>query len=212
MPHIVLLGDSIFDNASYTSGGPDVISQVREILPQDWKATLLAVDGSVTLNVADQMQRLPHDATHLILSVGGNDALMKSEILNAPVRSTSEALSMFAAIAAQFEENYRLAVDACRRATLPLCLCTIYNGCFADPSFQRTVTTALKIFNDAILRVGFELKLPMIDLRFVCSCTADFANPIEPSSMGGAKIARAIVNVVSGAKGDMSSARVFVDT
>lgn len=102
----------------------------------------------------------------MILSVGGNDALMKSEILNAPVRSTSEALCMFADIAAQVEENYRLAVDACRRATLPLCLCTIYNGCFADPSFQRTVTTALKIFNDAILRFGFELKLPMIDLRF----------------------------------------------
>jgi hypothetical protein len=49
MPHIVLLGDSILDNASYTSGGPDVISQVREILPKDWKATLLAVDGAVTL-------------------------------------------------------------------------------------------------------------------------------------------------------------------
>jgi hypothetical protein len=211
MPHIVLLGDSIFDNASYTRGGPDVISQVREILPKDWKATLLAVDGSVTLNVPDQMRRLPRDATHMILSVGGNDALMKSEILNAPVRSTSEALCMFAEMAALFEENYRRAVDACRRALLPLCLCTIYNGCFADPSFQRTVTIALTIFNDAILRVGFELRLPMIDLRFVCSCPADFANPIEPSSIGGARIARAIVNVVTGVKGDLSPARVFVD-
>jgi len=157
------------------------------------------------------MQRLPHDATHLILSVGGNDALMRSEILHAPVRSTSEALCLFADIAARFEEHYRLAVDACRRATLPLCLCTIYNGCFADPSFQRTVTMALTIFNDAILRVGFELRLPMIDLRFVCSCPADLANPIEPSSIGGARIARALVNVLSGAKGDMCPARVFVD-
>ena len=50
MPHIVLLGDSIFDNASYTSGGPDVISQVREILLKDWKATLLAVDGSPSMS------------------------------------------------------------------------------------------------------------------------------------------------------------------
>jgi hypothetical protein len=32
MPHIVLLGDSIFDNAPYTRGGPDVISQVRQLL------------------------------------------------------------------------------------------------------------------------------------------------------------------------------------
>jgi hypothetical protein len=26
--HIVLVGDTIFDNASYTRGGPDVVSQV----------------------------------------------------------------------------------------------------------------------------------------------------------------------------------------
>lgn len=29
MNHLVLLGDSIFDNAAYTSGAPDVVHQVR---------------------------------------------------------------------------------------------------------------------------------------------------------------------------------------
>ena len=29
MPHVVLLGDSIFDNGAYTQGGPDVITQLR---------------------------------------------------------------------------------------------------------------------------------------------------------------------------------------
>lgn len=38
MPHIILLGDSIFDNLSYTEGGPDVISQVRELLPNGYAA------------------------------------------------------------------------------------------------------------------------------------------------------------------------------
>lgn len=210
MTHIVLLGDSIFDNASYTRGGPDVIAQVREILPTNWKASLLAVDGSVTLSVPDQLQRLPQDATHLILSVGGNDALMKSEILNTPARSTSEALTMLADVAGRFEENYRIAVDACLRPKLPLALCTIYNGCFDDRALQRTITTALKVFNDAILRVGFEFRLPMIDLRYICAFPADFANPIEPSSVGGAKIARAIVNLVSHAEHEAVAARVFL--
>jgi hypothetical protein len=45
MAHIVLLGDSIFDNGRYTMGGPDVISQVRQLLPVGWQASLLAVDG-----------------------------------------------------------------------------------------------------------------------------------------------------------------------
>jgi hypothetical protein len=53
------------------------------------------------------------------------------------------------------------------------------------------------VFNDVILRVAIEFGIPVIDLRFVCSSPADYANPIEPSSAGGAKIARAIVSLVS---------------
>jgi hypothetical protein len=71
MPHVVLLGDSIFDKAHYTSGGPDVVSQVRNSLPPGWNASLLAVDGSTTLNIPDQMEQLPGDCTHPVLSVGG---------------------------------------------------------------------------------------------------------------------------------------------
>ncbi|MGZ8470667.1 MAG: SGNH/GDSL hydrolase family protein, partial [Gemmatirosa sp.] len=33
MRHLVLLGDSIFDNAAYVRGGPDVVAQVRARLP-----------------------------------------------------------------------------------------------------------------------------------------------------------------------------------
>ncbi|HZS98994.1 MAG TPA: SGNH/GDSL hydrolase family protein [Terriglobales bacterium] len=210
MPHIILLGDSIFDNASYTRGGPDVIAQVRQLLPQGWKASLLAVDGSVTLNVPAQLEPLPQDASHLVLSVGGNDALMKSEILNTPVRSTAEALALLADVAGRFEENYREAVHACLQPNLPLGLCTIYNGRFDDVKFQRAVTTALKIFNDAILRVAFELGLPVIDLRFICTSVPDYANPIEPSSVGGAKIARAILNLASPPSGQTSRTEVFI--
>ena len=69
MAHIVLLGDSIFDNASYTKGRPAVISQVRQLLPTGWQASLLAVDGATTEKVPSQLQRLPPDASHLVLSV-----------------------------------------------------------------------------------------------------------------------------------------------
>ena len=44
---LVLLGDSIFDNAAYVPGRPAVIDQVRNRLRQGWRATLLARDGSV---------------------------------------------------------------------------------------------------------------------------------------------------------------------
>src|SRR5215218_670055 len=51
MNHVVLLGDSVFDNAAYVSGGPDVVTQLRGRLPSGWSATLAAVDGAVTASV-----------------------------------------------------------------------------------------------------------------------------------------------------------------
>jgi hypothetical protein len=187
MNHIVLLGDSILDNASYTGGGPEVIAQLRELLPNGWSASLLAVDGSTTANVPYQILRLPSDATHLILSVGGNDAIMSSDILLKPFSSAEKLLTKLADVSGHFEKNCRLAITACRKTGLPLTICTIYNGCFPDPEYQRLASTALMIFNDAILRVGFELGLTVIDLRFICSSVEDYANPIEPSSRGERK-------------------------
>jgi hypothetical protein len=92
MTHIVLLGDSIFDNSPYTAGGPDVISQVRQLLPEDWRASLLAVDGAMTKDVAFQLRRLPQDASHLVLSVGGNDALTSSSVLRTTADCTAQAV------------------------------------------------------------------------------------------------------------------------
>lgn len=201
MPHIVLLGDSIFDNASYTGGKPDVLSQLRNIVPPDWKATLLAVDGATTSGIPPQLAQLPPDATHLVLSVGGNDALGQSDLLDWPVRSTAQAFTMLADATRAFENAYRKAVALCLERNLPLTICTIYNGNFPDADFQKRATAAVAVYNDAIIRVGAENRLTVIELRRVCDKPEDYANPIEPSSTGGAKIARAILRVI-GHSGD----------
>jgi hypothetical protein len=57
MPHVVLLGDSIFDNSRYTLGEPDVISHLTKLLPNGWKATLLAVDGATSNEISAQLAR-----------------------------------------------------------------------------------------------------------------------------------------------------------
>lgn len=197
MPHLILLGDSILDNASYTEGGPAVITHVQEKIPEGWQATLLAVDGSTTEHIADQVRRLPSSASHLLLSVGGNDALLKAEVLDAPVDSSGEALLLLYDVAREFEASYRMAVKACLNLDLPFVVCTIYHGNFPDPSYQRRVIVALALFNDVIIRVATENRLKVIDLRLVCSEPEDYANPIEPSASGGAKIAQAIVMAVT---------------
>jgi len=198
MPHLVLLGDSIFDNGSYTGGGPDVIAQVRTHLPTGWKATLLAQDGAVTASIPAQLARLPLDASHLVLSIGGNDALQQSGILDMPARSTAQALTMLAAVVRDFEDRYVRAVDACLAARKFLVVCTIYNGNFADAGYQQRASTALALFNDAILRTAISRQLQVIELRQIINQSQDYANPIEPSSTGGDKLAIAISRIVTG--------------
>ena len=195
MSHVVLLGDSIFDNAAYTRGGPDVITQLRGLLPAGWRATLGAIDGATTEDFGRQIAALPRDVTHIIVSLGGNDALGHVDLLERRVRTSAEALVALAEAGERFEERYRRSVAAVVARDVPVTLCTIYNGNFPDADFQRLASTALAVFNDAILRVAFERALSVIDLRLVCNEASDYANPIEPSSHGGAKIAKAILRV-----------------
>jgi len=57
--HIILLGDSVFDNLKYVVPEPAVLTQLQELLPGGWTATLRAVDGAVTYDVPGQLRDLP---------------------------------------------------------------------------------------------------------------------------------------------------------
>jgi hypothetical protein len=196
MKHIVLLGDSIFDNSAYVNGGPDVIKHLHSFLPRDWQASLLAVDGSVTTNVIDQITEIPTSATHLIVSVGGNDGLSRVDILHRPARSVGDAVEQLASVRAEFCQNYLRMLSALLALKKPLALCTVYDPRFADALMQRLTTTALNIFNDCILREAITHGLPVLDLRLICTEAEDYANEIEPGVLGGRNIAAGILNLV----------------
>ena len=181
--HIALLGDSIFDNGAYTNGEPDVIGHLRAILPFPWKATLCAVDGSMVGGLAGQLERIPPDASPLVISVGGNDALMNIDMLSFPARSAEQVLELFGQRISQFEAAYRAAIHGAVSLGRVTTICTIYNGNL-EPDFASRARIVLMLFNDVILRVGFELGLNVIDLRLICNQPEDYANPIEPSGPG----------------------------
>ena len=108
MSHIVLLGDSIFDNGVYVPGEPPVIDQVRARIADTDAATLPAVDGDITSDVANQLAGLPDDTTHLFISVGGNDALQVSHVLNSDGNSVMRELTQ---ADEGFRANYRAMLD-----------------------------------------------------------------------------------------------------
>lgn len=196
MNHIVLLGDSIFDNATYVPGGPPLIAQLRAILPQGWQATLVAVDGSVTIDVIKQIHQIPSSATHLIVSAGGNDGLSRIGILQQSVASVGAALEQLAVLRTEFERNYKQMIWALLALRKPLTVCTVYDPCFPDTWTQTVTKAALNFFNDCILREAITRGLPVLDLRLICSEVNDYANPIEPGVSGGQKIAAAILELV----------------
>ncbi len=206
--HVALLGDSIFDNGTYTSGEPDVCSHLRSLLPEGFRASLFAVDGSPTGDLAGQLLRVPSDVTHLVVSLGGNDALLNSDMVNAAVSSASAALELFSDRLVRFEASYRAAIEAAAAMGRDLTTCTIYNANL-EPELAPAFRVALMMFNDVILRVAFERRLSVIDLRLVCTTPADYANRIEPSGSGGLKIARAIVRRLGIGGADSAHARVF---
>lgn len=206
--HIALLGDSIFDNGSYTKDQPDVVTHLRGLLPAGFEASLIAIDGSTTADVGDQVRDVPADATQIVLSIGGNDALLNADILDLPVASTQEALLLFGKRVAEFERSYRAALASVLQRLPTVTVCTVYNGNLPDDQ-APSARVALMMFNDVILRAAFHWRLPVIDLRLICSEPSDYANPIEPSGSGGAKIARAIAATFGGATGETSTSRVF---
>jgi hypothetical protein len=143
------------------------------------------------------MERVPTSATHLVVSAGGNDALMHSDVLTERAASMADALDRLRAIAAYFEREYAAMLEAVAGAGLPIAVCTIYNPRYPEPVRQRLAVQALAVPNDVILRQAFARGLPVLDLRLICDRDEDYANPIEPSSLGGAKIADAIVRLVA---------------
>ena len=199
---IALLGDSVFDNKAYTGGQPDVAAHLRDLVPGDLRVTLCAVDGSTTGDVGPQFDRVPAHVTDVVLSLGGNDALMNADLLDLPVRSTAQALDLFAERVDAFESAYGFVLEALLALGRRAWVCTIYNGNLGGREATRA-RIALMMFNDVVLRSALRLGVDAIELRLVCSTPEDFANPIEPSGSGGRKIAAAITRAL-GVTGESS--------
>ena len=213
MKHVILAGDSIFDNGIYVkSGEPDVSSQLQGLMDEGDKVSLLAVDGHVINNVEGQLRNLPNDTTHLVISVGGNNAIRILNELSRATRNIGDGFLTFHDFRESFESDYVEMLTNALSFNIPTTLCTIYHPCFnhsdmervsdymeygvKSETIQKMAMTALPIFNDVIFQEAVNFNLPVIDLRLIFNDKSDYANPIEPSAIGGQKMAKVIKKVV----------------
>ncbi len=227
MKHIVLLGDSIFDNISYVNSGElDVPNQLRLLVGHRSRVTNLAVDGHKIGHIKNQLNNMPPDTTNLFISIGGNDGLGQLSIFNSHVNTVGEALQQMYRIGNNFKKRYSEMVELVLSYNIPTAFCSIYYPRFDARSLNRVqhYITAIQngreiqemtmaaetIFNDIITYEIFKRKIPLIDLRVLCDDDQDFANPIEPSCIGGMKIAKTINRITNVHSFDSNTCGVYV--
>ncbi|MDB5612391.1 MAG: hypothetical protein JWQ22_44 [Devosia sp.] len=196
MGHVVLVGDSILDNGAYVARGGDVASRLRSRLNGSG-VTLLARDGAVIEGAIAQLNDVPENATLLVISAGGNDALRSVSVLLEPARTVAEALGKVLVIRDRFEDQYGKLMDRAQRFDPPTAVCTIYDVLLPNLEQRRLANLALGVLNDVITREAARRRLPLIDLRVMFRSELHFANAIEPSEAGSDLIAAAIVEAMT---------------
>jgi len=155
----------------------------------------LAADGARIATVLEkQIAAIPADATHIVMSVGGNDGLVYRSMLGSQaVTTVGEALLHLGRVQAEFDAAYTAAVKSLTARGLPVLLVVPHNPQFADETEASGARTGLALLTDAIYRAAALHSCSVMDLRLMLTDKGDWANPLELSSQGGFKLAAKVV-------------------
>lgn len=91
-----------------------------------------------------------------------------------------------------FESEYAATIEMEmeRYPSMGIVMCTLYNPCFEPYNFQvnqKAANMGVALYNHTLLRISARHRIPVVDLRALCTDTDEFANPIEPSTKGGGR-------------------------
>jgi lysophospholipase L1-like esterase len=136
-------------------------------------------------------------ADWVVLSVGGNDALQHIDLLETIAETTTKDLLVrLWKIREEFRQIDASLLDRLAATRAQVLVMTIYNPCFrghgSDDAYQQAAASAVSIFNDVIQQEAHLRSFHILELRNLFGDSADYANQIEPSAIGGAKLAAAL--------------------
>jgi len=199
MTFTTLIGDSIIDNKTYVQQQEySVLEHLQNISKNEFLQ--LAYDGDTTVNVLERQLQSQEVAksSHLVLSIGGNDLLQNILFLHeGPIESINKALSdVHKQILKPLEQRFETIVEKLSSHRANLLLCTVYEGDLGRTDEFRDVLDSSKImvssFNDTVYKTASKYNADVLELRHILTSPEDYANPIEPSHIGGGKLAKAI--------------------
>jgi len=199
-PTVLLCGDSIFDNDAYVEG-PSFFDHFKRLIGRCWDSQKRATDGDKAVNVMSRFK--PHDreaAEYIFLSVGGNDALEhRGQLQN--VHSVFDLQHALRKPLKTFRANYDSLLKDLSEFKAQVTVCTIYTAIpFGDNKWGAYVPLALTAYNQVIIATAKKYNMDVLHLEKICTEPEDFSSisPIEPSEIGGEKIAKAITQRLLG--------------
>jgi len=195
--YVSLLGDSIIDNKIYVEEGE---LSVTEHLQHNSSSnfTMIAVDGDTTEDVLDnQLDNLKEPVSHIVLSIGGNDLLQNLHLLQDETSGMKLALEKFSELISEIQENYTKILERLSQYDAKVLLCTVYEGDLETDvllaEYDKAGQAILKMHNDTVYYIASKFDVDVLELRNIFTNKEDYANPIEPSHIGGGKLAKAII-------------------
>ncbi len=201
MANIVLLGDSIIDNKTYVGSNERSVEEHLNELSSE-NIIRIALDGDTTKDVLNnQLKKIDPETTHAVLSIGGNDLLDQIDILFTETAYTlAAALDKIVLILDSVENNYQKIIKKLIELDVKILLCTVYEGDLKrDPILsliEKQGLAMVSLLNDSITLLAKKYNIDVLELRNIFVTPEDYANPIEPSHIGGEKYAKKILEWV----------------
>jgi len=200
---VLLYGDSIIDNKYYLSEGEKSVLEHLQTISTD-EFIQIALDGDTTTDVLDKQLQVStiKDGSNIVLSIGGNDLLQHLPFLyKSNFENINEGLeSLQNEIFSPLAERYEAIVESLSSYRANLLLLTVYEGDLGRTDEFRGVLDSSKImasaFNDIVYKTAKKYGADVLELRHIFTSSEDYANPIEPSHIGGEKLAKAITEWV----------------
>lgn len=179
--NIILMGDSVLNNANYVPSG----KSVEDILKTKTSKVLnVAKDGATINDLYVQLDKIPIELnkteTYIFISISGNDILSKrSELNNGEIR--------------RLFDSYMDFLNALRTklGSVKINIMNLYQP--ANPRYQSYKTSIEqwnKLINENSSKIGEMYNV--IDLYSLLKTPEDFVYDIEPSESASEKIANII--------------------
>lgn len=194
--HVILLGDAIL---------PD-IGNLNEPLGPGFNGRL----SLVSLREMSDGSGLPHDATHAVICLEGNEAIAESGLLDGAPAPYRESLARLSFAADAFEQMIEPLIATALGSGLLTLVCTGFKPRYDEPQRQQAALAALAIFNERIISRAVASRLAVVDLRLVVDHPDDYSSSTRLAPQGLEKAVGVIRRALDEADMGAIRTRVYI--